>query len=163
MRCDRGGYFITMLLTAIIPDIPRAIQPINNWESFHQRYLYLKCVQTANISYETAQKGQLKCQYHDDVIKWNHFPRYWPFVRGIHRSPVNSPHKGQWRGALMFSLICIWFNGWVNNRKVGDLRRYRAHYDVIVMFGDWWPCYNTRASTEAIPPNTQLHFQGPFY
>ena len=43
---------------------------------------------------------------HDDVIKWNHFPRYWPFVRGIHRSPVNSPHKGQWHGALMFSLIC---------------------------------------------------------
>ena len=42
---------------------------------------------------------------HDDVIKWKHFPRYWPFVRGIHRSPVNSPHKGQWRGALMFSLI----------------------------------------------------------
>ena len=43
---------------------------------------------------------------HDDVIKWKHFPRYWPFVRGIHRSPVNSPHKSQWRGALMFSLIC---------------------------------------------------------
>ena len=43
---------------------------------------------------------------HDDVIKWKHFPRYWPFVRGIHRSPVNSPHKGQWRGALMFSLMC---------------------------------------------------------
>ena len=35
---------------------------------------------------------------HDDVIKWKHFPRYWPFVRGIHRSPVISPHKGQWRG-----------------------------------------------------------------
>ena len=49
-------------------------------------------------------------QNHDDVIKWNHFPRYWPFVRGIHRSPVNSPHKGQWRGALMFSLICAWIN-----------------------------------------------------
>ena len=32
---------------------------------------------------------------HDDVIKWKHFPRYWPFVRGMHRSPVNSPHKGQ--------------------------------------------------------------------
>ena len=41
---------------------------------------------------------------HDDVIKWKHFPCYWPFVRGIHRSPVNSPHKGQWRGALMFTL-----------------------------------------------------------
>ena len=71
--------------------------------------------------------------YHDDVIKWKHFPRYWPFVRGIHRSPVNSPHKGQWRGALMFTLICARINGWVNNREAGDLRRYRAHYDVIVM------------------------------
>ena len=70
---------------------------------------------------------------HDDVIRWKHFPRYWPFVRGIHRSPVNSPHKGQWRGALMFSLICAWINDWVNNRESGDLRRHRADYDVIVM------------------------------
>ena len=70
---------------------------------------------------------------HDDVIKWTHFPRYWPFVRGIHRSPVNSPHKGQWRGALMFSLICTWINGWVNNREAIDLWRHRAHHDVTVM------------------------------
>ena len=40
--------------------------------------------------------------FHDDVIKWKHFLRYWTFVRGIHRSPVNSPHKGQWRRALIF-------------------------------------------------------------
>ena len=60
---------------------------------------------------------------HDDVTEWKHFPRYWPFVRGIHRSPVNSPHKGQWCGALMHSLICAWINGWVNNREPGDLRR----------------------------------------
>ena len=53
---------------------------------------------------------------HDDVIKWKHFPRYWPFVRGIHRWPVNSPHKGQCHGALMtISLICASINGWVNN------------------------------------------------
>ena len=47
---------------------------------------------------------------HEDVINWKHFPRYWSFVRGIHRSP----HKGQWRGALMFSVICVWINdsGW---------------------------------------------------
>ena len=57
---------------------------------------------------------------HDDVIKWKHFPCYWPFVRGIHRSPVNSPHKGQWRGALMFSLICARINAWVNNSEAGD-------------------------------------------
>ena len=70
---------------------------------------------------------------HDDVIKWKHFSRYWPFVRGIHRSPVNSPHKGQWRGALMFSLICVWINGGVNNHEDGDLRRHRGHHDVNVM------------------------------
>ena len=61
------------------------------------------------------------------------FPRYWPIVWGIHRSLVNSPHKGQWRGALVFSLICVWINGWVNNHEARDLRRYRAHYDVNVM------------------------------
>ena len=55
-------------------------------------------------------------------------------MRGIHRSPVNSPHKGQWRGALMFSLICARKHGWVNNGEAGDLRRYRVHYDVIVMY-----------------------------
>ena len=64
---------------------------------------------------------------HDDVIKRKHSPPYWPFVRGIHRPQVNSPHKGQWRGALMFSLICAWTNVWVNNHS------HSAQYDVIVM------------------------------
>ena len=53
--------------------------------------------------------------------------------RGIHRSSVNSPHKGQWRGALVFSLICPWINGWVNNREAGDLIRHQTLYEVIVM------------------------------
>ena len=70
---------------------------------------------------------------HDDVIKWMHCRRYWPFVREIHRSTGNSPHKGQWRGALIFSLICAWLNGWTNNRDAGDLRRHRAPFDVIVV------------------------------
>ena len=51
-------------------------------------------------------------------------------VRGIHPSPVNSLHKGHWRGALMYSLICARINSWINNREAGDLRRHRAHYDV---------------------------------
>ena len=71
--------------------------------------------------------------HHDDVIKWKHFLRYWTVVRGIHRSPVSSSHKGQWRGALKFSLVSARINGWVNNREAGDLRRHRAHYDIIVM------------------------------
>ena len=79
------------------------------------------------------------CSEHiyDDVIKWEAFlPRYWPFVRGIHWSPVNSPHKGQWRGALMFSLICAWIHGRVNNGEAGDLRSHGAYYDVTVMYTD---------------------------
>ena len=77
---------------------------------------------------------------HDDFIKWKIFPCNWPFVRGIHRSlvKVNSPHKGQWRAALIFSLICDWTYVWVNNRDAGDLRRHRAHYDVIVMTTQPW-------------------------
>ena len=69
----------------------------------------------------------------DDVMKWKHFPRYWPFVRGIHRSPVNPPHEGQWRRALTFSLICTWISCWTNNRDAGDLRRHRAHYHDTLM------------------------------
>ena len=70
---------------------------------------------------------------HGDVIKWKKFPRYWPFVRGIHWSPVDSLHKGQWRGALMLYLMCAWSNDWVNSLDAGDLRRHGAHCDVIVM------------------------------
>ena len=69
----------------------------------------------------------------DGVIKWDNFPHYWPFVWEIHRPPVNSPHKGQWRWALMFSFICAWRNGWVNNCEAGDSRRRRAYYDATVM------------------------------
>ena len=68
---------------------------------------------------------------HDEVIKWKYFLSYWPFLWGINWSLVNSPHKGQWTGALMFSLICTWINGWVN--EAGDLRHHPTHYDVIVM------------------------------
>ena len=97
-------------------------------------YTLLNPIWIDNMGYIIGRRGysQNAC-VHDDVIKWKHFPRYWPFVRRIHRSPVNSPHKAQWRGALMFSLIYARINGWVNNREAGDLRRHQAHCDVIVM------------------------------
>ena len=93
----------------------------------------------------------------DDVIKWKYFPRYWPFVRGIHRSPVNSPHKGQWRGALRFSMICAWKKllskqswGWwfetlgrslwrhINDKTKNDAARYTltpVHEKSILLYG----------------------------
>ena len=46
--------------------------------------------------------------FYDDVIKWKHFPFFWPFVWEVYRSPVNSPNKDQWRGTLVFCLICAW-------------------------------------------------------
>ena len=70
---------------------------------------------------------------HDDVIKWKHFRRYWPFVSWIHRSPVNSPHKGPVTRSFGVSLISARIHGWVNNRQTGDLRDVRPHYDVTVM------------------------------
>ena len=93
----------------------------------------LQSVEASSVIHSPNWNALLYYAKHYDVIKWKHFPRYWPFVRGIYRSPVNSPHKGQWRGTLMFSLICAWINGWVNNREAGDLRSYRAHYDVTVI------------------------------
>ena len=65
---------------------------------------------------------------HDDVIKWKHFPRYWPFVRGIHRSAQRPVTR----------IFDVFFDlhlnkSWVNNGGAGDFRRYRAHYDIRVM------------------------------
>ena len=74
---------------------------------------------------------------HLSITWWRHqmetFSALLVLCAGIHRSPVNSPHKGQWRGAFMFSLICTWINGWVNSREAGDLRCYCAHYDVTII------------------------------
>ena len=123
------------------------------------------CFATREISTKTTLVMTVHTLFHfvhDDVIKWKHFPRNWPFLRGIHRSPVNSPHKGQWRGALMFSLISVWINDWVNNREAGDLRRYRAHYDVNVMIRHNEPINDDQkddfhAHIDIVPHSVFLH------
>ena len=98
--------------------------------------------------------------FHDDVIKRKHFLRHWPSVCGIHQSPVNSPHKSQSHGDLMFSLICARIWDWVNNCEAGDLRRHRAYYYVIVMSYSnifhkwavsvhaWWHQASTRTNVD---------------
>ena len=61
-----------------------------------------------------CKQPRLSGSFIADAVPWNSWWRHqmetffaWlAFMRGIHRSPVNSPHKGQWRGALMFPLIC---------------------------------------------------------
>ena len=120
-----GGMFEVVIISyAAAAGMHCSVYPISLWKLYASWHECLWDAVSACIHV---------IKWKHDVTKWKHFPRYWPFVRGIHRSPVNSPHKGQWRGALMFSFICVWINGWVNNREAGDLRRYRAHYDVTVM------------------------------
>ena len=121
---------------------------LGSWQSNHHtgRSLRWDCLVTC-LCYQLITKSSDKtvasplsdqtrmvsCQVRrtesQNITWWRHqienFPRYWPFVRGI--------HKGQWRAALMFSLISAWIKSWVNDRDVGDLRRHRAHYDVTVM------------------------------
>ena len=111
---------------------------MQNWEYIYSIF-YFNLNTTAIVFDDINSHGvDLVMHYiriHDDVIKWKHSPRNWPFVREIHRSLMNSTHKGKWRRSLMFSLIRAWINGWVNNRETGDVRRHCAYYDVTVMWG----------------------------
>ena len=122
-----GVMYQTLLLSQYNVGVFRFEFPVNSSDVFiHFRHVCFTGLEL--ITWETQCQWNNTEGYwsHDDVIKWKHFPRYWPFVREIHRYPVNSPHKGQWRGALMFSSICVWINDWENNRGAGDLRRYHA-------------------------------------
>ena len=99
---------------------------------------YVNQIRGSSFTQIWVTRQWAKTAVHDDVIKWKNFPRYWPFVQGIRRSPVNFSHKDQWREALMLSLICVWMSGWVKNGEAGDLRRHCTHYDVTVM-RKWLP------------------------
>ena len=65
--------------------------------------------------------------------KWKKISALLAICAGNSPVPGKFPHKGQWRGVLMHSLICVWINGWMNNGEAGDLRRHPTHYYVIVM------------------------------
>ena len=108
----------------------RIVRTLRYYEYFFTERLVLSSPQIYCLRFDVPTYNAI---HHHDVIKWKHFPRYWPFGWGIHRSMVNSQLEGPWRGALMFSFICIWINSWVKNREAGDLRRLRTHYYVIVM------------------------------
>ena len=99
------------------------------------RLLWADFVDLCQMLY-VCKKMSLCCL---DVCKINVFP-WWrhqmeTFSASAALCAGNSPapHKGQRRWALIFSLICAWTNGWVNNRDAVDLRRHCAHCDVIVM------------------------------
>ena len=87
-----------------------------NWNGMKTRYSedipikHLVKLYSRHMDYVSYCSYFLKFKFvgkHNDIIKWKRFPRYWPFVQGIHQSPVNSPRKGQWCRALMFSFLCL--------------------------------------------------------
>ena len=75
-------------------------------------------------------------------------------------SPVTGefPAKRPVTRSLMFYLIWAWINGWVNNRKAGDLRGHRAHYDVIVMYQD----HDSVTLSEAVRPDHVVNTMSQF-
>ena len=102
-------------------------------------------LQNTQNRHPTACPGRMSSR----VTWWRHqmetFSVLLALCTGNSPVTVNSPHKGQWRRALMFSLICTWINDWVNKGEAGDLRCHRPHYDVTVML-------NTEiCSTSVIP------------
>ena len=94
--------------------------------------VFSKCLYLLHV-FVSLQDIKFNDKYTSPWWRNQHYLCYWTFVREIHRSPVNSPHKGQWRGALMFSLIYTWTKGWVNNLDDGDVRRHCAHCDITAM------------------------------
>ena len=91
----------------------------------------------------------IACIHNDETLSWwrhqiETFSALLAICAGNSPVPVNSLHKGQWRGALMFSLICVWINGWANNREAGDLRRPSRplwrHRNVSQNLSFEWPC-----------------------
>ena len=97
----------------------------------------INCLLERSLQKVDIYRRPVKAPNTTRVTWWRHqmelFSRHLPFGWGIHRSAVNSPHKDQWRRALIFSLICAWINGLINNREAGDLRRHCSHSDVTVM------------------------------
>ena len=122
------------------------LHPYNNWslDSRNEKGKYLKITYQSkwllistriwyiDIVYLVSPKDYRSIRY-TYISWWHHQKEIFSMLLAIcaGNSMVNSPPKGQWWGALMFSLICAWTNSWVNNWDAGDLRRHHAHYDTV--------------------------------
>ena len=115
--CRKKCYDVTYLERQLISRMPLHYEYLVNIMPNNRAGFSPQAVTYPGLRCPITISGKMTTAFLHDVIKWKHFPCYWPFVRGIRRSPVYSPHKGQQCGALAFHLICAWINGWVNNRR----------------------------------------------
>ena len=92
------------------------------------------------FSVEKIPRYYTKCEWifydfqnnHDDIIKWKYFPRYWTFLGESIGTGGFPSQKPVTRSSDVFFDMRLNKN-WANNWQAGDLKRHRAHYDVIIM------------------------------
>ena len=125
--------FIQVNVTLLCRNAPLVCMMLARITQYGVSYCYISFSRTSTRASFYIYIYQQFALTHDHVLKWKYFPCYWPFVRRIHRSPVNCLHKSQWHGALTISLISAWINVSVDNGEAGDSIHHRTHYNVIVM------------------------------
>ena len=139
------SYFSATVRTSFRQQRQHKLQLPMRQIKFHM-WRYSKAIQMTNDN-DPSNVYQAKINIHGNAMLWEAFPQHCAeksLFRQPHRCMMTSSNgnifrvtgplcKGQWRGALVFSLICAWTNGWVNNRDAGDLGRHRSHYDVTIM------------------------------
>ena len=118
--------FILSYCVTIVPKWPINDKPANGKISSMLVFIWRQMVWSHHIC--TVAVNDASFKINKKVPWWRHqmetFSALLALCAGNSSSPVNSPHKGQWRRALMFSLICTWINHWVNTREAGGLRRH---------------------------------------
>ena len=90
---------------------------------------------------------------HYGLIKWRHFPHYWPFwgeSTGHRWIPLTKTSDAE---LWCFNFICAWTNGWGNNLDAGDLKRYHTHYECKV---SQQPCTNLLVVVSSLSVGIQI-------
>ena len=138
---------------------------------FSRRHQWIDSYNNVREMVPLKSINRVLCALRDEYLTWwRHQMETFSALLAIcaGNSPVTGefPLKGQWRRALMFSLICAWINGWVNNREAGDLRCQRVHYDVIVMVRKRPRCYflwynDVVAQSWYLPQNVTREYWSP--
>ena len=145
----QGGDFGSMIITAMSQLYPEYVLSSLMWYVIDFIYNWVQ------LKYEITHYNSCPT-----LSWWRHQMETFSALLAL--CAGNSAHKGQWRGALIFSLICAWINNWVNNGEAGDLRRHRSHYDVIVMLSST-RCTPTRdTSILEIEDTPAREFQGAY-
>ena len=95
-------------------------------------YIYIYCINLLIFLFlQFRQLSMVLWLWHQSIPQIN---AGIMLIAPLWTGPGEFPTQRPVTRSFMFSLICVWINRWINNREAGDLIRYHAHYDVIVMW-----------------------------